>query len=183
MGGAALIFNIFLYTSFFGDDLQLHVQFPVKVNILEQGSLVINKTTVAVELVEATSKIHFINTPLFIARKFGTAMLIAFLFLFYLFFNFRKFIVNVRNSRIFDYSNVEVLRNIAYGLLGFWFMSIIYGRLVYAYIGTHMNFQHVEVVEDYQNFAGILMAALFTYVLSHIFKRGVELQDEHDLTV
>ena len=94
IGGAALIFNIVLYTSFFGDDLQLHVQFPVKVNILEEGSLTINKTNINVELVEATSKIHFINTPLPLARKFGTAMLFAFSFLFYLFFNFRKFIVN-----------------------------------------------------------------------------------------
>lgn len=183
LGGGVLIFNIMVYTSFFGDSLQLHAQFPVLINVLEEGSLVINNTEVKVEMVEATSKIHFKNTPLFIARRFGTVMLIATLFIFYLFFVFRKIIVNVYRNHIFEYDNVELLRYLAYGLLAFWLFAIIYSRLAYAYLGRSLQFEHIEVVEDYKNFAGLLLLALFMWVLSHIFKQGVALQEEKDLTV
>jgi len=183
VGMGVITFNVLLYTSFFGDDLQLHVQLPVKVNILEKGNLYLNQTNIKVELVEATSKIHFFNTPLFIARKFGSALLMAFGFIFYLFFMFRKFILNVKRNKVFESLNIELLRNIAYGLLALWIFSIIYSRLVYQYIASSLEFQHVEILQDYPNFAGLLMLALFIWVLSHVFITGVKLQADQDLTV
>lgn len=183
IGGGVLVFNVLVYTSFFGDNLQLHVQFPVKINVLEEGSLQINNTLIKVEMVEATSKIHFKNTPLFVARLYGSAMLMAFLFLLFLFHTFRKFIKNVYNGHIFEYDNVELLRYLAYGLLAFWLFAIIYSRLAYGYLGGRLRFEHVEVLEDYRNFAGLLLLALFTWVLSHIFNRGVTLREDQELTV
>ena len=183
IGLAVLVFNVLVYTHFFGDDLQLHVQLPVKVNFLEKGTLYLNNTCVKVELVEASSKIHFFNTPLFIARKFGTAFLMAFGFIFYLFFTFWKFIGNVKKNRIFESSNIELLRNIAYGLFAFWGFCIVYSRVVYHFIASSLTIPNVEVLEDYRNFAGILMLALFTWVLSHIFLVGVKMKEEQDLTV
>lgn len=183
VGAGVFLFNILIYTPFFGDSLQLHAQLPVKVNILGTGTLTKGNSTHKVELVEATSKIHFINTPSFIARKYGSVMLIAVLFFFYLFFTFRKFIVNVYRDKIFEYSNVELLRNIAYGLFAFWLFAIIYSRVAYAYIKSSLVFQQVEILEEYRNFAGILLMALFMWVLSHIFMRGVKLKEEQELTI
>ena len=74
---AALVFNVLLYTNFFGNNMQLHVQFPVKIDLLETGILSIGGQDVKIEFVEASSKIHFFNTPSFIARKAGFAILIV----------------------------------------------------------------------------------------------------------
>lgn len=56
-------------------------------------------------------------------------------------------------------------------------------RIKYQTIAKHIEFKYVEIVEDFPNFAGLLMAALFIWVLSHIFMTGVKLQDEQNLTV
>ena len=183
VGLGVIAFNALLYTSFFGDDLQLHVQLPMKVNFLEQGELFIRNTAVKVELVNASSQIHFINTPLFIARIFGTAMLIAYGFITYMVFIFRQFVTNVKNNKLFESSNIELLRSIAYGLLIFWIFSIIYSRLVYHYFAKFMVFQQVDISGDFSNFPGLLMLALFMWVLSHIFLVGVRLREDHDLTI
>lgn len=181
--GAAVVFNVMLYTEFFGNDLQLHTRFPVKVNILETGSLYLSGTNINVELVEGVTKIHFINTPLFLARWIGTALMLACFIILYTAFSFRKFVSNVKKRVIFVEDNIQHLKNMAYSLLALWFFTIVYMRILFQVIGSKLEFEHVAITEDYPNFAGILMAALFIWILSHIFMTGVKLQEEQNLTV
>jgi len=181
--GAAVVFNIMLYTDFFGNDLQLHTRFPVKVNILEEGNLYLNNTNIKVELVEGITKIHFFNTPLFLARWIGTALMMAIFIILYAMFSFRKFIINVKKHLIFLEENIQHLKNMTYAILLLWIFTIVYMRIMYQAIAKHIEFKHVEIVDDFPNFAGLLMAALFIWVLSHIFMRGVKLQDEQNLAV
>lgn len=179
----AIVFNILLFTDFFGNDLQLHTRFPVKVNILEEGFLYLNDTNIKVELVEGITQIHFFNTPMFLARWIGTALIMAIFFITYIMFSFRRFIINVKKQLIFTEDNIQHLKNIAYAILGLWIFTIVYMRIMYQAVAKHVEFKHVEILNDYPNFAGLLMAALFIWVLSHIFMTGVKLQDEQNLTV
>ncbi len=117
-----------LYTDFFGNDLQLHTRLPVKMNVLETGNLYLFNQDIKEELVNATSQVHFFNTPLFLVRWFGTALLLVGAVSFYLIFTFRKFIVNVKSQRIFDVQNIQLLKNIAYALLLLWIFCIVYMR-------------------------------------------------------
>ena len=78
------------YTDFFGNDLQLHTRFPVKVNVLEEGYLYLNDTNIKVELVEGVTQIHFFNTPMFLARWIGTALMLAIFIITYIMFSFRS---------------------------------------------------------------------------------------------
>lgn len=181
--GAAIVFNVMLFTDFFGNDLQLHTRFPVKVNILETGSLFLNGKNINVELVDGITQIHFINTPLFLARWIGTALMLACFVILYITFSFRKFIINVKKRIIFVEDNIQHLKNMAYGILGLWFMTIVYMRIMFQVIGSKVEFEQVEITEDYPIFAGLLMVALFIWILSHIFMMGVKLQDEQNLTV
>lgn len=183
IGGAVIVFNIMLYTDFFGNSLQLHTQLPVKMNVLETGNLFLFNQNIKVELVEATSKIHFFNTPLFIARWFGTAMLLAGAIIIYLMFTFRKFIANVKAQQIFEVPNIQLLKNIAYALLVLWIFSVVYMRIMASVIVRNLEFKNVEFIDDYPNFAGILLLSLFIWVLSHVFITGVKLREEQDLTV
>ena len=183
VGGGVIVFNIMLFTDFFGNDLQLHVQFPVKVNILEEGNLFLSGQNIKIELVEGITKIHFFNTPMFLARWFGSAMLIAMGIIIYLIFTFRKFIINVKQHTIFVIDNIQYLKNIAYGLFTLWLFAIVYMRIIYSVIGSRVEFNYVEIIQDYPKFSGLLLLSLFIWVLSHIFMTGLRLQEEKDLTV
>jgi hypothetical protein len=182
-GVVILIFNILVFTSFFGDDLQLHVELPIKFNVKEEGTMRIPGGLVDIELVEATSKIHFIDTPMYIARIFGSAMLIAFFFLGYLMYLFRKFIVNVKKNRVFDQENMEYLRSMAYGLFGLWLYIVIYSRVVHHFFLGALTIEDVEVLNEYRNYAGVLFLALFMWVLSHVFMVGARMREEQELTI
>ncbi|MCD4697574.1 MAG: DUF2975 domain-containing protein [Bacteroidales bacterium] len=183
VGLAILAFNILLYTDFFGNDLQLHVRLPVKMNVLEKGDLFLNGRHIKTELVDATSQIHFFNTPLFLARWFGTVMIVVSAIILYLVFIFRKFIRNVKKHKIFNIENIELLKNIAWALFALWVFAIVYMRIMYYVIARNLEFKQVEFVQEYPNFAGLLMLSLFIWVLSHVFIQGVKMKEEQDLTI
>ncbi len=180
---ATLVFNVLLYTDFFGNNMQLHMQFPVKIDFLETGTLNLEGQDITIEFVDATSKIHFFNTPSFIARKAGIAILIVTSFIIYLLWIFRKFILNVKNGLTFNIENISLLKKLSYGIVGFWLFSVVYMQLLYHYIAKNIDMANVRISSDFTNQSGILLLALFIWVLAHIFITGLRLQDEQDLTV
>lgn len=179
----AMVFNILLYTDFFGNDMQLHTNLPVKVDFLEIGNLHLNNQDIKVELVEATTRIHFFNTPAFITRKVGLAILFVVLMAGYLTWTFRRFIKNVKNGETFNIKNIALLKSLSYGLIGFWLFTVIYMRIVYYYIAKRLEFENLLITDDIPNYSGILFIALFIWVLAHIFITGLKLQQEKDLTI
>lgn len=183
VGLGAILFNILLYTDFFGDDLQLHAYLPAKVNFLEKGDLYLNGQQVKVELVEASTKIHFFNTPGFIAKKMGVVLMIVVFMIIYLVFEFRRFISNVKKGIIFAENNIFSLKKIAYGLVGLWLFSVVYFQLAYHYIATNLSFEQVVITDEVPYYKGILFLALFIWVLAHIFITGLKMKEEQDLTV
>ncbi len=180
---ATLVFNVLVYTDFFGNDMQLHVRFPVQFDLLETGVLHYVQKDVKVELVEATSSIHFFNTPSFINRSFAPVILLAMLLGFYMTWVFRKFIVNVKRGEIFNVKNILLLKNLAYALLALWVGTIVYMRVAYYYIVTPLEFENIRISDEFENFPGILFLALFIWVLSHIFVTGVRLKQDQELTI
>ena len=180
---ATVVFNILLYTDFFGNDMQLHTDLPVKVDFLETGNLNLNGQDIKVELVEASTRIHFFNTPNFIAKKVGFALLFVILFAIGLTWLFRTFIKNVKEGEPFTVKNITLLQKLAYTLVGFWLFAVIYMRIFYYYIAKNLEFEHIRISDDFPNYKGILFAALFIWVLAHIFITGVKLQEEQDLTI
>jgi len=180
---AAIVFNILLYTDFFGNDMQLHTALPVKVDFLETGNLYLNEQNVKVELVEASTRIHFIDTPNFITKKVGVALLFVVMFAISLTWLFRTFIKNVKDGETFTVKNIMLLQKLAYTLVALWLFTVIYMRLAYYYIAKNLEFEHVLITDEIPNYSGILVAALFIWVLAHIFITGVKLQEEQDLTI
>ncbi len=180
---ASLVFNVLLYTDFFGNNMQLHIQLPVKVDFLETGVLHLNNQDTKVELVDATTRIHFFNTPDFIAKKVGIAILLVTLFAGYLTWIFRTFIKNVKDGETFNIKNIRLLKTLAYGIAGFWLFTVVYMRIAYYYIAQNLEFTHVHITNDIPNYPGILFIALFIWVLAHIFITGLKLQQEKDLTI
>ncbi len=178
-----VVFNVLLHTNFFGNDLQLHINFPTKINVLETGFLYLNNTNIKIEFVEASSKIHFFNTPLFLAQYIGVAMLAVIGVAFYMTYVFRKFVTNVRLKKIFEITNIRLLQNLAYAIFSFWIFALIYARILYYYLSANLEMENVTISDDFPNYAGFPLLALFIWVLSHIFIHGVKLQEDKDLTI
>src|SRR5210317_1200633 len=63
-----IIFAIGLLFGFWGDNLQLHTQMPFEANMVEKGTAMYWGHEIQIELVEASGKFHFIDTPLIVAQ-------------------------------------------------------------------------------------------------------------------
>ena len=183
VAAGALIFNILLYTDFFGDDMQLHTYLPAKVDFLEKGDLFLNGQHVSVELVEASTRIHFFNTPDFISKKIGLVLLVVVSMIIYLVFEFRKFISRVKKGIIFTQNNIFSLKKIAYGLVALWIFTNVYFRIANYYIAANLSFEQVRITNETPYYSGILFLALFIWVIAHIFITGLKIKEEQDLTV
>ena len=179
----SILINILLHTGFIGEDIQLHTQFPVKVDFNEIGTLVMNDQTINVKLVNASTKIHFIDTPVFIAKKVAVVLSLVVLGILYIMILFRRFIKNVKNGLTFNISNIKILKKISYSIVFFWLFTEIYMHIYYYYIATRVEFENIKISTDVDNYPWILVLALVIWVLAHVFTKGLEIQEENDLTI
>ncbi len=165
------------------DSAQLHVGMPISVNILEKGTLDVGDTFIGIQLVEMTGKIHFIDTPVFIGQIYSVFIMGIVLITFYIFWLFRQFIKHIYRGNYFDTDNIASLKKIAYALVGIWVFTVIYSYFQYFYLAINMNFNSIEITSDVHTYPITLLVALFIWVLSHIFHKGCELQEETNYTI
>lgn len=163
--------------------MQLHTDFPVQVDFLEEGTLTLNSLESKVKFVEAIPRIHFINTPMYIIRKVAVILIFLCALVTYFLWVFRKFIVNVKSGLVFTTENINYLKKLAYTIAGFWLFTIVYARIFYYYIAKNVSFENAVVSSEIPNKIGILFIALFIWVLAHIFETGLKLQEENELTI
>jgi len=180
---AVIALNIALQFGAFEKNMQLHVNFPAKVDFLEKGTLNVNNTNIDVEIVEASGKIHFFDTPSFLVKRFIAAGTLAFGIMFFIIWMFRKFITDVKKGNIFDTKNIARLKNIAYAVFGMWIYIVVYIRVIYYYIAKNIKFEQIKVSDNQGNFVGLLFLALFIWVLAHIFTVGLKLKEDNNLTI
>lgn len=180
---ASIGFAIALQFEVLGDSLQIHTELPTEVDYTEKGTVNIFGSLQEIEFVEATGKIHFINTDPKLGKWFSGLLVGVISISLYIFLMFKRFIGNVYRGFIFERFNIRMLKNISYGLVAFWFFMILYSRLFHYFIAKQIEFQHIEVSGNMNSYGVLLFVALFLWVLSHIFMLGVTLQKEQDLTV
>lgn len=179
----AILINILVHSDYYKGSLQLQVQLPIEVSFTETGVLHLNDQDIAVDLIEAYSKIHFNSTPAFISRKVAFFLLLVVSLLSYFLWVFRLFVKNVKNAIVFTRKNISHIKKMSYILLGFWILFIAYGRFTYYYIVNNMHFENIEFTSDYRNYTGILLAALLLWAIAHIFGVGLKLKQENELTI
>lgn len=179
----AIVFNILLYTNFSNNKMQFRTSFPAKVNFMEKGDLYLNGDHLKVQLVDATTRIHFIDTPDYITKKAGVALLIILPTLFLLVWEFRKFVLNVKNGDVFTKNNIHSLQKISYILVGIWIFTVVYTRLAFYYLNENIHFENIVITDEIPNFKGLLFAALFIWIVAHILMSGLKMKEEQELTI
>lgn len=168
---------------FLNDDLQLHVDLPVKINVEEVGEAYFAGERMDVQIVEAKARVHFINTYPKLARRLAIPLTIIFPYLFWIVFLFHRFIRNVREGRTFEIRNFKYLRMLAYSLIGLWFITVIYMQIFNYTIVNTFSFETIELTNEERWYEGILLSGLFTLVLAHVFLKGRQLEEENELTI
>lgn len=179
----AIVLSSLLHLNVIGEGLELHTNLPNKVDLVEQGELHLKSGTIQVEFVEAMGKLHLINTPPYIVKRLTLVIIILGAASFFMTLQFKNFMISVHKGLIFTTENIKNLKRIAYTLAGFWFITVLYSHIFYYTIIRHLDFNDIAMTSDVPNYPMILMAALFLWMIAHIFGKGVELQEEKDLTI
>jgi len=179
----AIVFSVVILAGGLKNDLQLHAGLPIAFNSDATGFIMAANTAYDVQIVEAYGKLHFINTPPYIAKRFVITMLFACGIMFFILFTIRMFMRNVRKGLIFEYKNIRLLRRLSYILLGFWGFTKLYSWMMMKFVVSKLHIGTVEFSNQYQNFNYLLIISLFIWALSHIFIVGQKLREENTLTI
>ncbi len=180
---AAIVAAFLILINFFGDELELQVRLPVAFNTNLNGVLIGENSSTAVQLVEAYGEIKFPGTPPEIARYFMIPLALVIGAMYFMLFIFRKFIWSVNRGIIFEAKNIRRLRVLALSLLAFWFLWHVYDFLVMIIIARNLHFGTIEFTNDTQSHVVLLIFSLVLWALSHIFLRGLKLEEETSLTI
>jgi hypothetical protein len=88
-----------------------------------------------------------------------------------------KILSKINLSNPFTFEVAQILERISYSLLGIWFVSFL--------SSAHSSWLSKIANEQFGNNTSseFLFVAGLVFIISQIFKRGVELQSENDLTV
>ena len=163
--------------------MKLDVGIPVKMDVVEVGTFEFGDQSTTVQLKEMIGKLQFDATPLLIQRFYGVFILIILSLTYYLLLTFRVFITQVYQGHYFDRKNILLLKRISYGLLAIWIITVFYGYFQYFFIISNLNFESIFTDGNVETYPVILIFALFIWVLSHIFMKGVEIKSEQELTI
>ncbi len=179
------VFNLILLTDLFGEDVQLRVQMPVPIEVVEDGSVSLPNGDMTVRIEEAYGKLHLVDTPIFITRIVGRILFVMIMVGLYMTWRFKQFITNVKNGIVFETENINNLKQIAYGLLALWITTLVYMEVVYQIFVKYIEFDSIIMGNEYERYEQNTMffAALALWALAHILTKGVEMKKEQELTI
>lgn len=164
-------------------NVNIGIDLPTSFKVLEKGSFNNGDTPLAITITEASGTIMFENAP----RQFTTILLLlivpvlaAFLYMLWLFKGFTK---NVKLGNTFKAENIRHLKRIAYVIAGTWLYLQTVNAVYNFYIVPKFSFNNLQFEYSHGSLGGMLLFALFMWVLSHIFEKGAEIEEENRLTV
>jgi hypothetical protein len=184
--GVSAIYSVFLVIHLLGftpDELNLSVELPTSFRVLEEGTFRDGDSISPITITEANGKVTFENAPKLISVVLPLCALPLVASLLYTLWLFKGFTKNVKLGRVFDPKNINHLKRIAYVITATWLYLQI-GVVIYnLFIVSRFSFENLQFSYSHGSFGGLLIFALFIWVLSHIFQKGAEIEEENLLTV
>lgn len=183
LGVAVFIANIVLLTDMFTENIQLRIQMPVPIEVVENGTLHVMNSDLTVRIEDAYGKLYLVDTPIFITRVVARIIFVMLMLALYMTWRAKQFITNVKNGLVFEKDNISNLKQIAYGLAGLWILSRIYMVIIYQFFIKYLEFDTITVGGELISNNGMLWAAMLLWALGHIFIKGNEMKQEQALTI
>jgi len=178
-----LVFLIIHLLGFGPKELDLSVEFPTNFKVYEKGTFTLGENVSAITISEASGTINFENAPRLVSvviPLFVVPLLAALLYILWLFKGFTK---NVRLGNAFDPVNIKHLKRMAYIIAGVWLYLQLTVTFYNLFIVQRFDFEGLQFTFKNGSFGSLLFIALFVWVLTHIFQKGAEMEEENRLTV
>jgi len=178
-----VVVNVILYTNKYKENIGISIPLPVEIDFLQTGKMEISDKTVEVKLVKGSTYLLVKNAPAAITKVIFGFTLLALVFSAYLLSIFRKFILNVKKGKTFSINNILLLKTLAYGLSFLWLIMQLYTIIVNYFVVSELEYDKIDFKYQLINYPGILILALFIWVIAHVFITGLKMQEEQDLTI
>jgi hypothetical protein len=184
-----LISGIILYSALWigsylnSDQLSLNVPLSFHFDLPEKGIVNLSGSAFEVELGKSIGQFHFNNLPQSLYMYLLLCILPVFCGLVYLLWLLKKFLYNVHIGKVFTMENAIGLKKISILILLGWAYNMI-GTIIFYYIFIEkMVFKQVKFGLHIDFYGSTLFFGLFFLVLSLIFQKGIELDEENRLTI
>lgn len=179
---AGMFFSFSLFTGFLAEEMKISLGLPIKSDSEEVGKAIFYGQEMVVTFADAKGKVNFANAPKIVSRILSLLVMVVIAIIFYLAHLFFHFVENVKKGVVFEIENLRILRKLGVTLLVLYFYLLITTP-----IWKH-GFSFGQVDSGFSlHFSGgnvtILLSGLFLLMLSQIFLRGLELQEENKLTI
>ncbi len=178
-----VLVNLVLLTNIFTEPIQLRIEMPVPIEVIEGGVLHLESADLPVRIEEAYGKLYFVDTPIYITRIVAKLMLLAILIGWFITWKFRKFTRNLRHGLLFEIDNINNLKHAAYGLAGLFVFSRVYMGILKSMLEKQLDFESIIIGGEAYNTDSIILFALLLWVLAHVFVKGIEMKEEQELTI
>jgi hypothetical protein len=90
---------------------------------------------------------------------------------------------SIKNNEWFSIDNYRSLKRIAYLMIGISLMSIMYNLTYYFMLDDIMfNSKRVYLLPDLSSL-GTLFYVLIIFIIAHVYKEGILMREEQDLTI
>ncbi|MFC1731020.1 hypothetical protein ACFL6I_11865, partial [candidate division KSB1 bacterium] len=86
-------------------------------------------------------------------------------------------------GKYFEIENIRHLKYLSIWIIGLWLSIKIYLSIFYYLVKSNIEYNGITIADQVQEHNYLLIIALFIWVLSHIFKKGIELEDTQKYTV
>ena len=183
--GAVLMLFFFTgnVTGLFSEDTETGLDVPVRLNVEETGTFTAYGKTYDVKIQDARGRFEFTGLPRKVYGFILVSVVILLAMLLAAIWYFRKFIINVYRGIYFDPSNISYLKRMAYSLFIIWCYLLVVSNISAGFIMSTTEFESISFAGTKSDSSAILFGALFIWVLSHIFSKGMQLEQEQELTI
>lgn len=177
------IVNLIFLTDIFTENIQLRVQMPVPIEVMEDGKMHLTNGIQTVRIEEAYGKLYLVDTPFFITKIVARILFVILLLSLFMTWRFKQLMTNLKNGLFFVKENVLDIKQIAYGLLTLWITTRVYMEIVNYLFVMHLEFESIIIGGPRFDVDFIIQLALGLWVMAHVFGKGIELRDYKDLTI
>jgi len=164
-------------------NIDLNIGMPLALDLSESGVIQMNGETFAIQFNQLYGNMQIADAPTYITRTFGIFMIIILFIFLYIFQTFREFIKTIYKGSYFDRKNIMLLKRIAYALVISYLLNVLNIVFQYFYLVRNIELETAHFSGNFETYPVILLVSLFIWVLSHVFQKGVELQNENELTI
>lgn len=183
VGGLLIVGGIFFMAGFRPDNIDYTLTSPWKFDLLEQGEVTGSFGTASVRIIDASGKLQFSEVSGVIPAYLALGVIAMILIIFRILWDTRKFMIRINRGVFFDFHNIQCLKRIAYGLSGLWILVLFTRVLLWWHLADSLTFETLRFHSAIQPDFGLLLAALFLWLISHIFAEGLRLREDSELTV